>query len=170
MCTIISIKKASLYIFLQSSAILAHTAPKLWICPSSKPPKTGDLKSLKNGLTVGVAVRCNLKGGKMQAALLSPASKSNLHRIRHIGQFASLNRCSNRIYNGDGIEQGRQCIVLKWRLSKRFSMFWCCIEKISSPPSPSNKRRYATMKSFNRIHNIQQTLVTIHVMIPNFTC
>ena len=129
MCTIISIKKASLYIFLQSSAILAHTAPKLWICPSSKPPKTGDLKSLKNGLTVGVAVRCNLKGGKMQAALLSPASKSNLHRIRHIGQFASLNRCSNRIYNGDGIEQGRQCIILKSAYLSAFPMHECCVEK-----------------------------------------
>ena len=66
---------------------------------------------------------------KQQPTSFSPASKSNLHRIRQIGQFASLNRCSNRIYNGDGIEQGRQYIVLKWRLSKRFSMFGRCVEK-----------------------------------------
>ena len=106
MCTIISAKKSKPLLLLVTIGLFAHTAPKLWINPSSKPPKTGESKPLKNGITVGVAVRCNLKGGKMQAALLSPASKSNLRRIRQIGQFASHNRCSNRINIGDGIERG----------------------------------------------------------------
>ena len=79
-------KKSKPLLLLVTIGLFAHTAPKLWIKSSSKPPKAVDLKTLTNGITVGVAVRCNWKGGKMQAALLSPASKSNKSDIRQSRQ------------------------------------------------------------------------------------